>query len=62
MSMVFSGFRQYPKSGPLAFGIVVLNLCEHTEPLRSFPSFCQTLFLPNLQKVKWIIGVFWLWC
>jgi len=31
---------------------VVLNLYKHAEPLRSFPSFCRTLFFPIQQKVK----------
>ena len=29
---------------------VVLKLYRHTEPLRSFPSFCRTPFLPNITE------------
>jgi len=31
---------------------VVLNLYEHAEPVRSFPSFCRTPFLPNITESK----------
>jgi len=30
----------------------VLNLCKHTEPLRRFPGFCGTPFLPNITESK----------
>jgi len=31
---------------------VVLNLCKHAEPLRRYPSFCRTPFLPNVTENK----------
>ena len=35
-----------------AYGSVVLKLNKHTEPLRSFPSFCRPPFLPNITENK----------
>jgi len=29
---------------------VVLKIYKHAKPLRSFPSFCRTPFLPNNRK------------
>jgi len=34
----------------LATRQVVLKLYKHAEPLRSFPCFCRTPFLPNKTK------------
>jgi len=31
---------------------VLLNLCKHAKPLRSFPSFCRTTVLPNITESK----------
>ena len=31
---------------------MVQKLYKHTEPLRGFPSFCQTPFLPNIIESK----------
>jgi len=31
---------------------VVLNLQKHAEPLRSYPNFCRTPFLPNITESK----------
>jgi len=40
---------------------VVLNLYKHAEPLRSFPSFCRTLFLPNITESKNRLLQRWPW-
>jgi len=34
------------------FKAVAFNHYKHAEPFRSFPSFCQTLFLPNTTESK----------
>jgi len=36
----------------LTLETVVLKLYNHAEPLRSFPSFCRTPFLPNTTERK----------